>query len=439
MSAINTPRRDPNSVVTVGMSINGKIIKKLGDFVVIGFNVGNANCSGVLHVAEFPSLDRAERDAMFGVAEEGMPAPGLVVISVTPPAEGKYFTKVRLSALKPIKDALPPKPAAEKKKKKKKDGSTLNRDARRNGANNGGKGGQRNRNGSGNRPVKVIVTESAPSAVTIHADELNRSGPRGSGTSTPPAVKATVFSPLCTVDKAIAAKPKNEKPVKKAKPAAAKPTVTVALTNPLDAARALVKSMEQPADSVGDFSDLGRAMALRNARADGGFMDRIRSIAQGLSFVDECVTSSAAIAAGMDPKVLAAATKVAAARAEGTKLDSEAATIKGMSARYAGLCKKAMADEGNEALQSEKATAKSDIDSRREKLAANRDANKKALDDADMELVFAVLAGAGADEYEAPVANAAKLLKLTADVADKTAWLGKMVARSERHLEPKQS
>lgn len=110
MTPKNTTR-DPNSVVTVGAPINGRIVKKMKDFVVIDFNVGAVKCSGVLHVSEFPALTRNERDAMFGVAVVGMPANGLVVLSTTPPEQDKRFTKVRLSALKPLKDAAADKAA----------------------------------------------------------------------------------------------------------------------------------------------------------------------------------------------------------------------------------------------------------------------------------------------------------------------------------------
>lgn len=104
MTPINT-LRNPNSVVTPGAPVNGRIVKKGKDFVVVHFHVGAVKCSGVLHVSEFPSLARNERDAMFGVAKVGMPANGLVVLTVTPPQEGQHFSKVRLSALQPLKDA----------------------------------------------------------------------------------------------------------------------------------------------------------------------------------------------------------------------------------------------------------------------------------------------------------------------------------------------
>lgn len=101
--------RDPNAIVKVGMIVNGgKFTKKGPDFLVVTWKIDGKRVSGVLHVSEFPSLDRNERNKMFAVAnlEDNIDVNGVVVIETKPPKEGKYFTRVRLSALKPLKDLV---------------------------------------------------------------------------------------------------------------------------------------------------------------------------------------------------------------------------------------------------------------------------------------------------------------------------------------------
>lgn len=89
---------DNNSVVTKGMVVSGRFAKKFAAFCVINFVVDGKNCSGTLHVSQFPSENRADRDTMFAFAKPGMPAPNLTVIEVIPPSGDKRFTSVRLSS-----------------------------------------------------------------------------------------------------------------------------------------------------------------------------------------------------------------------------------------------------------------------------------------------------------------------------------------------------
>lgn len=413
MSNTKTSRRDPNSTVTVGMSISGRISKKMEDFLVITFKNGKANCSGTLHVSEFPSLSREERDAMFGVAEVGMPAPGLEVILVSPPDEKRRYTKVRLSALKPLKDKLPPKPDQGKRERQPaKPHAKANPrpagDAKVDGGNDGGSsGGKSDGNGGG-------ATTEGGKPKSHHQGNGKRNKHRNS--------------------KGTSGGDKGTKKAKGAKPAA-RPAPAAAVDH-LEAAGKLIASVRQAGGSV-SRENLARAMALRNAAADVGFMARIAAMEQGVARVAECDGEIRSIHRAHDAKALDAAIKVHAARAQGVKLDAEAAAIKQDSARYASLCRKAKANESDTALQSEKEKAKSALDARRAKLATDREANKKARDDADFELVMVISAGAGSDDYERLVGAAESLANWSAEKAAKTAWLGKMVARSNRHLEAK--
>ncbi|MDZ4837636.1 MAG: hypothetical protein SGJ27_27945 [Candidatus Melainabacteria bacterium] len=94
---------DHNAAVQVGMRIDGTFTHKLETAMVVSFKLDGKPCSGVLHVSQFPSEERAMRDQMFGVATIGMPAPGLTVIGVEPPSGDKRYTRVRLTS-RPLKD-----------------------------------------------------------------------------------------------------------------------------------------------------------------------------------------------------------------------------------------------------------------------------------------------------------------------------------------------
>lgn len=444
MNSTNTSRRDPNSVVKSGMPVNGgRITKKLTDFVVIAWKVDGIECSGVLHVSEFPSLKRAERDAMFGVAAVGMEANGLVVLSTTPPQGKNRFSKVRLSALQPLKDALPPQPdgngggAGGQPKHRKPNHQ------HRSGKSGGGDGGGKRTHNS---------TSAANTAATA-GDTAVEGSPAPAGTSDAGAVSAAVRN-----GKPHQGKPRREgkghdgkgKPHHQAKgkgggkpanpqkkepePKKVTAPVIVAPADPVPAARELIASTRGSLDTVGNFADLGRHMRLKSAQADGAFMSRMRAMEEGVSFIDSCAAQRSELVRAHDSKVLDAASKVHATRKVGARLDEEAKALKTLGARYASLCGQAKKDESKKADADK---LKSEIDRRREQLGKDRESNLAAFNDADVELIFAAhCGGAGSEDYEALVTAAAQLDKLTTEAAEKTKWLGRMVLRSERFLQP---
>lgn len=419
-----TSRRDPNSLVQSGMSVNGgRITKKLADFIVIAWKVDGVECSGVLHVSEFPSLQRKERDAMFGVAAVGMEANGLVVLSTTPPKGKKRFTKVRLSALQPLKDALPPKPNSGGAA----DGQSKHRQPQKDPSPNHGK-----RSGGGNHGKR---SGGAPAAQAAAGDGASNAG---DGSAAAPAKrngKPTQGKPQHhgkgKVDKGAG----GGKPAEPKKPAPKKVTTAVLTpADPVAAARELIASVRNPKDTVDGFAGLARHMRLKAAMSDASFMARVRAIEEGVTFIDSCVAQRSELAHAHDGKVIEAASQVHATRKVDARLDEEAAALKSAGARYAGLCGQAKKDESKKACADE---LKSEIDRRREQLGKNRESNMAAFNDADFQLISAAhCGGAGSEDYEALVAVAAQLDKLQAEVAEKTKWLSRMVLRSERFLQP---
>lgn len=444
MNSIKTSRRDPNSVVQSGMPVNGgKITKKLTDFVVIEWPVDGVNCSGVLHVSEFPSLDRAERDKMFGVCTIGMPANGLVVLSVSPPKDGKRFSKVRLSALKPIKDALPPQPdgngggaGGEPKHRK----PSKNRGRNNGNGNGGGKGPNRSAPAAKAAATAGDATvEGAPAPAgasgTGAASAAARNGkphqgkPRREGKGHDGKGK-----PQHQAKGKGGGKPANPQPKKEPEPKKVTVPQIVAPSNPVAAARELIASIGQSNETVGDFAALGRTMRLKAATADAPFMSRVRSMQEGLTFIDSCVAQRSELVRAHDDKVLTAASKVHATRKVDARLDEEAKALKSLGARYASLCGQAKKDESKKADADK---LKSEIDRRREQLGKDRESNKSVWNDADLELILGAGCGAaGSEDYEALVTAAAQLDKLTTEAAEKTKWLGRMVLRCERFLQP---
>lgn len=93
------PLVDHNSVVKVGAVIEGHFAKKGDLFMVVPFEYEGHQCSGVLHVSQFPDKNRKRRDAMFELAEVDPDQNfSLRVIEVVPP-RGKFkLTVVRLTA-----------------------------------------------------------------------------------------------------------------------------------------------------------------------------------------------------------------------------------------------------------------------------------------------------------------------------------------------------
>lgn len=91
--------KDNNSVVENGSIINGAVVtKKLDSAVVLSYKVGDTDCTGVMHVSQFPSIKREERDAMFAAAAEGTSYDKLEATVEGPDkSKGRQFSCVRLS------------------------------------------------------------------------------------------------------------------------------------------------------------------------------------------------------------------------------------------------------------------------------------------------------------------------------------------------------
>jgi hypothetical protein len=198
-------------------------------------------------------------------------------------------------------------------------------------------------------------------------------------------------------------------------------------------ARDLIADARSQTKRVAGLADLGRAAALKKAAGDRSFTMAIlamEGVLERLSKIEnDCRAIRQAYRDHDDTKKLAAALAVQAARARGVELDSEAAAIKRDSARFAGLWRQAQDSGSAPEKQRERDEARLSLDSRRAKLAADRRANKFALDDADLSLVFAMGDGAGSHSYEQLVSTVDQRVALTAEADEKTAWLGEQVAR----------
>lgn len=95
----NKGMKDNNSVVTNGLVINGAVLtKKLDSAVVLAYKVGDNDCTGVMHVSQFPAIKREDRDSMFANATEGMSFDGLeAAVEAADKSKGRHYTCVRLS------------------------------------------------------------------------------------------------------------------------------------------------------------------------------------------------------------------------------------------------------------------------------------------------------------------------------------------------------
>ncbi len=89
---------DTNAAVQVGAVVDGHFTMKKEHFMVVSFEYDGQQCSGVLHVSQFPHKNRKKRDAMFELADVGPQLYRLTVIEVMPPCGKFKLTVVRLTA-----------------------------------------------------------------------------------------------------------------------------------------------------------------------------------------------------------------------------------------------------------------------------------------------------------------------------------------------------
>lgn len=115
--------QDKNSVVTTGAIINGaEVTEKRQQAVVLKYNFGANACTGVMHVSQFPSLERSVRDQMFAEVVVGAKFDGLEAAVEAPnKAEGRRFTSVRLSGRAPLQRAADQKREAQQAERKQRE------------------------------------------------------------------------------------------------------------------------------------------------------------------------------------------------------------------------------------------------------------------------------------------------------------------------------
>ena len=89
---------DTNAAVKVGAVVDAYFTLKKEHFMVVAFDYEGQECTGVLHVSQFPHKNRKKRDAMFELAEVGPQLYRLTVIEVVPPSGKFKLTVVRLTA-----------------------------------------------------------------------------------------------------------------------------------------------------------------------------------------------------------------------------------------------------------------------------------------------------------------------------------------------------
>jgi hypothetical protein len=352
---------DHNASVQLGIRIDGVFTHKLPTGMVVSFKLDGKPCSGVLHVSQFPSNDRAMRDKMFGVATVGMPAPGLTVVGVEPPSEDKRYTRVRLSA-RPDKE---------------------NADAQQRFS----------------TPVKEGSNAPAPSG---SAKTATRSG----AASTPKtAVKenGSTAKVTSTATRIVAT-------------SAAVPVVVAAPIDPVVRGRQLSVEASTPARSCG-LADLGRSMAIARLSGDTEASALLGSIESHLSQIDALAAEATRISSSLSSDTLTQASALYSVRAQKRELDVETAVLRQESARYAGLCGKIKraGDNVPSELQSQADELKSALETKRAALKDAYAANKKLDDDADLGLLFAI----SAPDLKAAMAEALEIAGKLADAVAK--------------------
>lgn len=354
---------DNNANLKPGMVINGVFTHKLAFGMVVGFQVDGKRCTGVLPIEKFPSNDPKMRAKMLEVAEVGMPAPGLTVISIKPPKEGKRFSRVRLSA----RDAQPNSSAVR---------------------------------------AALKADPTIEKAAVVRAVE-SYSG--GVGT--------------------VAAVPGIIEPVQMTK-------VILPPVDPVSRAKELLVEARQPARSCG-LADLGRALSISRSAGDAMAMGYLVSLEAHLNQIGDLETEAAQLKSSLSEDVLTKATALHDARAKKGELDAETARLKQESARYAGLCgkiKRAGANIPTE-LQSQADEMKAAIDAKRASLKEALAANKKANDDADLDLLFSISApGDYKEAMEEAVAIAGSLKNALSSRDFYVNDLGRLIVSYETHL-----
>jgi hypothetical protein len=90
---------DNNAVVANGAKILTAVVtEKRDSAVILKYEFGGKECTGVMHVSQFPSLEFAERDALFAAVQVGDSIDSLEASVVPPDAkQGRKFTSVHLS------------------------------------------------------------------------------------------------------------------------------------------------------------------------------------------------------------------------------------------------------------------------------------------------------------------------------------------------------
>ena len=365
---------DNNANLKVGTIINGVFTHKLEFGMVVGFKVDGKHCTGVLPIERFPSNDPAMRAKMLQVAEVGMPAPGLTVISIKPPKEGKRFSRVRLSA----RTTQPDSNKAIKKTP---------------------------------RSVATDV-ETVPGGDSVSSVAHNRAaGSMPSQTGTVSAVPGIIEPVQMT-------------------------TVILPPADPVARAKELLLEARQPARSCG-LADLGRALKINRAGDNAMAMGYLISLEAHLNQIGDYETEAAQLKSSLSADVLTRATTLHDVRAEKSELDAQTALLRQESARYAGLCgkiKRAGANVPTE-LQSQADEMKAAIEAKRASLKEALAANKKADDDADLDLLFSM---SSQSDYKAAMEEAVAIAGKMKNATSMRDWyvndLARLIVAYETHM-----
>lgn len=353
---------DNNANLTVGTVINGVFTQKLEFGMVVAFKVDGKPCSGVLPIEKFPSNDPAMRAKMLEVAEVGMPAPGLTVISIKPPKEGKRFSRVRLSARTSQPDSS---------------------------------------------AVRAAL-KTAPTGDKTAAFRAVESNKDGVGVA---AVVPVIIEPM-------------------------QMTTVILPADPVARAKELLVEARQPARSCG-LADLGRALKINRAGDNAMAMGYLISLEAHLNQIGDYETEAAQLKSSLSADVLTRATTLHDVRAKKSELDAQTALLRQESARYAGLCgkiKRAGANVPTE-LQSQADEMKAAIDAKRASLKEALAANKKADDDADLDLLFSM---SSQSDYKAAMEEAVAIAGKMKNANSMRDWyvndLGRLIVAYETHL-----
>jgi hypothetical protein len=239
-------------------------------------------------------------------------------------------------------------------------------------------------------------------------------------------------SPAPTASSEVAAAPK---PIATfAAPVAAPAAV---ITDPVTRAKQLVAEARRPARSCG-FADLQRAIAISRLGSDSVALGMLETLESQLSQLDALNGDAKRISGQLSPDILEKASTLYAVRAQKRELDAQTALLRQESARYAGLCGKVKraGDNVPTELRAQADDMKASIEAKRASLKEAYAANKKADDDADLDLLFSLNSRDIKAEMEQALGIAGELASTIAKRDQLVTDLGGTIGAYEKRLSP---